>query len=314
MIYFLKNNAIDFSKWDACIDRAINGNLYAKSWYLNIVHPGWCALVENDYERIFPLPVSRKAGIKYIMQPFFTQQLGLYYPPTHAEIKPEEFLLSIPEEYKYIDINLNTSNRLKAPFKTSDMTNMELDLNANYDKIEAGYQTNLKRNLKKAAFQKLSLTEHIQPEEIISMFRMNRGRDLQHLQESQYKIIERIAYESIHHGIGESCGVYDEYNQLIAGALWIKYHQKAIFLFSGLTENGKQMHAMPYMIDSFIRKNAGKALILDFEGSNDEGLARFYGSFGATRVFYQRFTQNKLPFPLKFGVTAYRRIRNLLGK
>ena len=314
MIRFLQHDKIDTSQWDNCISHAVNGNLYAFSWYLDIVSPGWCALVEDDYEKVFPLPVGSKSGLGYIMQPYFTQQLGLFYQSVSSEDKLLEFLNCIPSRFKYIDINLNTSNKISGSVNVSDMTNLELDLISEYAKIVSGYQNNLQRNLKKAAQNKLTLAKHVRPEEIIALFKANKGQELKHLNDNQYMLIHRIAYESIYKGTGEIWGAYDNFIQLVAGILWVTSHKKAIFLFSALSESGKKLNAMPWLIDSFIMQNAGKPLTLDFEGSNNEGLARFYSSFGAKRVMYQRFFKNTLPFPLRIVLNIWRLTRMHINK
>ncbi len=312
MIRFLRHNLIDKALWDNCIRCAPNGNLNSWSWYLDIVSPGWCALVENDYEMVFPLPVSSKAGIKYIMQPYFTQQLGLFYQSLPTDNKLAEFLASIPPEYKYIDLNLNTSNKIDPSVNVSEMTNIELDMNIDYKNLASAYQTNLQRNLKKAAQNKLALSFEVKPEEMILLFRSNKGLELQHLKDSQYKIIQQIAKESIKRGLAQVWGVYDEYNQLSACALWVISHQKAIFLFSAVSEQGKKLNAMPWLVDSFIHSHAGKPLTLDFEGSNDDGLARFYCSFGAKKVTYQRFKHNFLPLAFQIALKIWRKSRRKL--
>ena len=317
MIQFLQNDEIDKSRWDDCISHAINGNLNSYSWYLDIVSPNWCALIEDDYEIVFPLTVSSKFGINYIRQPYFTQQLGVYYHSLHSLPSSglvQNFLSKIPSEYKYIDINLNTSNHLEPGTGIFEMTNFELDLISDYENLSSGYQTNLQRNLKKANQNKLFLSKNVRPEDIVSLFRANRGLELTHLGDEQYKLIMHIAYESIHKGIGEIWGAYDEHNQLVAGVLWVTSHGRSIFLFSALSQNGKTLNAMPWIIDTFVRQNAGKPITLDFEGSNDEGLARFYSSFGANRVIYHRYVYNRLPMPLRIALKIWRLSRDLLKK
>lgn len=314
MIRFLQHEMIDKSLWDNCINQAMNGNLYACSWYLDIVSPDWCALVEDDYQIVFPLPVSSKAGFSYMMQPLFTQQLGLFYKSFSSQEKLEEFLNNIPSEIKYIDFNLNTSNKIPFSENVFELTNLELDLISDYKDIVSGYQNNLQRNLKKADQNKLTISKHVRPEEIISLFRANKGQELKHLTNKQYTIIQRIAYQSIHNGTGEIWGAYDEFNQLVAAILWVTSHQKAVFLFSALSEIGKKLNAMPWLIDAFIKHNAGKPLTLDFEGSNIEGLARFYSSFGAKKVIYQRYIHNSLPLHLRIGLNIWRSGRIHLKK
>lgn len=305
---------IDKSRWDDCVSNSFNGNLNAYSWYLDIVNPGWCALVEDDYESVFPLPVWSRVGIKYIMQPYFTQQLGLFPRSSTTETKLAEFLNCIPSGYKYIDINLNTSNQLQLSGHTTALINLELDLKSDYDKIAAGYQNNLQRNLKKARQNKIYLVQNIRPEELISLFRATKGQDLKHLTDKQYILIQQIAYESIQKGIGEIWGACDENNQLIAGILWVTSHQKSIFLFSALSQTGKKLNAMPWLIDAFIRQNAGKPVTLDFEGSNDEGLARFYRSFGAFKVIYQNYVRNSLPAFFRIALNIWRLIKKKIKK
>ncbi|MBK7391410.1 MAG: hypothetical protein IPI23_20775 [Bacteroidetes bacterium] len=57
---------------------------------------------------------------------------------------------------------------------------------------------------------------------------------------------------------------------------------------------------MPYLIDTYIKDVAGKIKILDFEGSNDQELARFYKSFGSTECVYLQIKKNQLPPPWKW--------------
>lgn len=83
MITYLTHNQIDKQRWDDCIKQSPNGNVYALSWYLDIVHPRWEALVEDDYVSVMPLTGNRKCGISYPFQPFFVQQLGVFSKEDH---------------------------------------------------------------------------------------------------------------------------------------------------------------------------------------------------------------------------------------
>jgi hypothetical protein len=56
---------------------------------------------------------------------------------------------------------------------------------------------------------------------------------------------------------------------------------------------------MTFLFDNVINEFAGTQVVLDFEGSNDENLARFYRGFGAKEVYYKVLKYNMLPFPLK---------------
>ena len=288
MIKYLKQEEIDYAKWDACIDKSMNSYIYAYSWYLDIVASDWDALVEDDYQRVFPLPFRKKYGIKYIYQPAFSQQLGLFSTSLQGNEKLQEFLNTIPKEFKLIELNLN---KFHIPIQTNNLDikqniNLELELFPAYEKLYANYSTNLKRNIKKAAKNQLSILQTIKPEQLIDLFRNNKGKEVSGYSELDYIHLGRLAYLLLHKGLGMIWGVASAENNLLAAALFVKSKDRYIFLFSGLNEEGKQKGAMPFLMDSFIKAHSGSTSLLDFEGSNDDNLARFYGSFGAEKFSY----------------------------
>ncbi len=312
MIKHLTNDLIDREQWDACINRAVNGYVYAYSWYLDIVCPGWEALVEDDYSAVFPLPSALKYGIAYCIQPYFTQQLGLFSVAPLSSGVVESFIQAIPAKFKYIDLNFNTLNNIKDERRlVIPMADYELDLIAEYEKIAAAFSSNLSRNLKKAAKCCLTLVKNVKPDDVVHLFRNNRGQRLSHLGNKQYFLLTRLIYACIYKGIGEVWGTYDEHNQLCAGVVWLRSNNRIIFLFSGLSQQGRQCGAMPFLIDSMIRQHAGTPVILDFEGSNDEDLARFYAGFGSKRVTYHRIIMNRLSVFGQIGLRFVRSLRKL---
>ncbi len=298
MIHYLKHNEIDKEKWDQCIDGSFNGMTYAKSWYLDLVAEQWEALVEDDYERVFPLVYRKKYGIYYLYQPVFTQQLGIFSTTLLAEETVTRFIESIPKHFRFAEINLNTFNKIqKGQFKVFKWLNHELDLIKPYELIFKSYSTNLKRNLKKASKENLTFTESIKPDNIIKIFRDNRGQALA-LKDQDYNILIRLAYEGIYKGVIKTYGVYTTTNELCAGMIFLQSKKKKIFLFSGLTKQGKEVNAMPFLIDQFIQQNNQQHITLDFEGSNDKNLARFYKSFGSKEITYPHLKINRFDFPL----------------
>ena len=110
MIRCLENKAIDKPKWDALIAEC--GNIYAYSWYLDIAHPGWDALVDDDYQAVMPLTGGKKFGVNYLFQPFFVQQLGVFSKTPMTEGKLNDFLDAIPDKYRFCELRLNESNTL----------------------------------------------------------------------------------------------------------------------------------------------------------------------------------------------------------
>jgi len=300
LIKHLKYNEIDTDKWDYCILKSVNSLPYAYAWYLDIIHEEWEALVEDDYERVMPLPVSKKYGITYCYQPFFAQQLGVF---SKNEINPEivdKFIDSIPKDIKVVNYNLNHFNTIDSKeYHINNNNNYLLDLISDYDKIYNSYSTNTKRNLKKSNKNDLVKLKGVKPEDIIELFRDNKGKDVGKWTEEHYLILKRLMYVCIYKGVGVSYGIYSDSNELCTAAFFLKTPNRLVFLFSGNSMLGKELGGMPFLIDEIIKENSPGFRILDFEGSNDPNLARFYKGFGAVKSVYQNIQINKLNTILK---------------
>ncbi len=311
MIQYLKQEDIDHKKWDACIDKALNSYIYAYSWYLDIVAGEWDALIEDDYQSVFPLPFREKMGIKYIYQPIFSQQLGLFSQRINSNEKLEDFLNAIPDSFKLIELNLNKHHipKVKTKVEIKENINIELELSRHYDMLYANYSTNLKRNIKKAAKNKLQQIPNIKPEELIRLFKENKGSEVSAYTDLDYTRLGRLIYRLIHKGLAKIYSVGSTENNLLAAALFVKSKGRYIFLFSGLSEEGKQKGAMPFLIDSFIKEHSSSEFILDFEGSNDINLAKFYRSFGANDYNYYSYRKLAMPYWMKPPLYFYKMLR-----
>jgi hypothetical protein len=296
-IHFVEHKNIDKVKWDNCIKNAFNGNAYAWSWYLDIVHPNWDALIDEDYRTVFPLTGKKKHGIWYLFQPFYAQQLGVFSQNWLNENIIESFIHKIPDQYRFAEIRLNIHN--KVPENLGVVAwhrNMELDLVQSYDKIAENYHSNTKRNLKKAQQAKLKIIKNSNPDTIIELFRANRGRTVSHWNDQEYSRLKYLTQIALSRNQATVLGVSDESNEICAGAIFIQSNNKIIFLFSGANQTAHKKHAITFLIDYMIQKNAQTPLIFDFEGSDNKNLARFYKGFGSSEVFYPSIKINRLSF------------------
>lgn len=299
-ILVLNNHQIDKTRWDETIDKSYNGLIYAYSWYLDIVSPGWHGLVSEGYRAVMPLTWRKKFGFEYLFPPFFTQQLGLFSrQPINTELL-KSFITKIPSRYKFIDINLNTENMfLPEGFKFIKNINCTLGLNKNYEQLLDGYSQNLKRNLKKAkGHHQLQVVGMKEADALIDLFKKNKGRGIKNLKEKEYETLSSIIAEALERKMCEIYYAYHE-NRLVAGAVFLKTRNRIVFLFSANNAEGKQLLAMPAIIDRYIIMHQQRDLIFDFEGSNNVELTRFYKSFGATEGTYLKIKKNNLPLPFR---------------
>jgi hypothetical protein len=294
MIQYLEHKAIDKPKWDALIAEC--GNIYAYSWYLDIVHPGWEALVEDDYQSVMPLTGGKKFGVNYLFQPYFVQQLGVFSKSPMTAETTEAFLKAIPSIYRFAEIRLNEGNAFVDGAQGVEYhRNVLLDLNQEYDAIRAHYHQNTKRNLAKAETCNLQLVTTVIPYHVVALFRDNRGALLNKWGDAEYGVLTTLAQVAQNRHTAFILGVSEKgVGQLICAAIFMKTKDRITFLFSGLTEEGKQRQAMTWLLDQVIRQYAHQPITFDFEGSDDDNLARFYLGFGGEEVKYPSYTFNRL--------------------
>lgn len=295
MIRFLPHNDIDKAKWDACIGNSVNGNVYAFSWYLDNACERWGALVEDDYFSVMPLPYRKKAGFQYIFPPSLVQQLGIFSVEEISSSKVAEFIHEIPSKFKYAEIYLNHNNPVEKLTVTKKVhVNLELSLNKPYDELQRNYAENLRRILKKIPEHIFTIKKEGDTQELIDLFKNNQAKKIGSLPKDFYQVLERISNVSKEKNLMQLWQVFHE-GKLCAGVMFIFGFHKAIFLFSANNDTGKELHAMHFLIDRFIHENSGKKLSLDFEGSDNESLARFYRSFGAIEKNYSGITFSRWP-------------------
>ena len=301
MIHYLQHNDIDKAKWDATIDAC--GNIYAYSWYLDIVHPQWEALVEDDYQSVMPLTGGKKFGVNYLFQPYFVQQLGVFSKLPMTAEKTEAFLKAIPSAYRFAEIRVNESNVFENGFQGVEYhRNVLLDLNQDYESIRSNYHQNTKRNLAKAESNNLQIVNTVIPYHVVALFTDNRGALLDKWGDAEYARLTKLTKVAVAREHAFVLGVTEKnVGQLICAAIFMKTNDRITFLFSGLTVEGKQRQAMTYLLDQVIQKCANQPLTFDFEGSDDENLARFYLGFGGHEVKYPSYTFNRLS-PLGKGL------------
>ncbi len=295
MIKYIEQGRIDRRKWDACVEGSKAGLIYALSWYLDLTAPGWGGLVEDDYRAVMPLPMRRKYGITYLFQPFFSQQLGIFSRSWVNAEKTAEFLEAIPSFVNYVRINMNFTNDLNnLPFRKQENSNYELRLGRNYQDISDAYSDNTKRNIRKS-LPFVEITENLGIPDLIRLKRENtpEKRPRRHY-EWMNCLIDRI----LSMGNGRLIGATIDH-ELVAAAFFVIFAGRICYLIPVSGEQGKNSRAMFGIVDHVIGSYAGTGLVLDFEGSNIPGVARFFAGFGARESKYQTITLNRLPFLLK---------------
>jgi hypothetical protein len=284
-IKHLAHHEINCQKWDTCIQNAQNSLVYAESWYLDLVSPKWEALILGDYEYVMPLPLKRKFGIPFLVQPPLSQQLGIFSGNSMDEKMMEHFIAKIP--YKSYHLHFNEQNPCK---KGTKQPNLILKLNTNYDTIFSAYSTNAKRNIKKALQAKVNVVEMINPEQFLKFYFSEMSDEAKPDKALTTNIIE------LGHKKEKVCfyGAFTPEHRLISALCLLRSKKRFIYWLAASNREGKELSAMSLIVDTIIQNNAETDFIFDFEGSKVEGIARFYQGFGAVEMTYPLIKKNSV--------------------
>jgi hypothetical protein len=277
-ITHLSHKSIDYERWDKSVTDSGNGLIYGKSWYLNIVSPGWEALVTDNFEYILPIPVKRKYKIPYIVQPFLTQQLGIFSSKPIDSNIIKQFIRKLPS-YSY-ELNLNEKNEFK---DSTEHPNYVLNLDQTYNILQKSFSKNTLRNIKLAEKHSLLFLNHISKDEFLAFYNSVKRNFLS----IDAVMLGMLIDEGIERKEFRLYAIANQDNRIIAALCLSEFNNRITYLLPVSSDEGKDKSAMFMMLDVIIRNEAGSGKLLDFEGSKIEGIARFYKGFGAVnRPYY----------------------------
>lgn len=263
MIRHLRHNEIDRQKWDRVVAQW-SGQPYALSWWLDTVSPGWEGLVNGDYEAVMPLPLKRRFGLTYLVQPRFCQQLGVFGCEDTAE-----FLKRVP--YLSYDINLNyrnTFNRKSFRWHTNYIINNV-----------SGFDSNTKRNIRKAdrMLEYRETTAH----DFMDLWKNENRR----FGEVYAHLLGNLLTECLKREMAMLVGAFSE-GKMVSAIFTVLTSDRIILLAPVSDDEGKKLSAMFGIVSHIINNNQDK--VIDCEGSMLPGVARFYRGLGGVEQNYRR--------------------------
>lgn len=299
-IKYVTYQNINKEKWDNCILNAPNHLVYAESWYLDLVCPeNWDALILNDYEAVMSLPLKSKMGLTYVQQPIWTQQLGVF---STQKVTPElvgSFLKAVPKKMAMVSLNLNEHNFIENNSLVAK-TNLILNLNESFDALQANFSSNTKRNIKKATVGNLIVD--FESKNIVSFIEFFKANIQNPISDYHCNILSKLVEAAVSNKKGFIALVKHD-NEIVAASFILKSNNRLIYRTGTSNSKGKELKAMFLLVNEIIQQNANTNYLLDFEGSEIEGVARFYKGFGAQNLpyYYYKKYNNKLLKVLRKG-------------
>jgi len=292
MMEYLSRNQLNIEKYNQCISAAVNTRIYAYAWYLDAVCDDWDVLVKDNYQFVMPLPKRKKYGINYVYQVPWIQQLGVFSKDSINEGLVKNFLKKIPKKFKLVDVLLNAENKIHLP-QVEVKTNFILPLNISYQSIRKNYSKGRNSSVKQAENTDLTIVEDFNPNEIIQLFKNNKGAEL-HKKDADYLVLSALIKTALSLNAVKVYAVTNSENELIGGAFFLIDQHRITYLFSALNGEGRKKQVMSLLIDTIIKQNSKSEFILDFEGSMIKPIASFFKSFGAQQESYYWYKKYSL--------------------
>jgi hypothetical protein len=290
---FVKHKDIDLRKYDQCLETDSNSLVYACSWFLDIMAIEWDAFIWGDYEFVMPVPNRRKWGIRYVYQPVFAQQLGIY--PTPPPDIQKAFFKRLKRKFRYIHYPLSVTfnDEILKGFNIKHLHTRVLSLESGYPALVKQYDDYILQNLKKARQNNIKVSRQ---SEIDDFFELKDDSKKIPVPEKSWKNLRKLMKETIYDGNGWLYAATDQNNEILAMAFFLVWRTRVYYMTVVSSQTGREKRAGFALLDQFLRDFAGHPVIFDFEGSSVAGVDKFFESFGAEKESYCLISRNKLPW------------------
>lgn len=276
MIKRVSRKKLDVDKYTECLKKSVNYRIYAEVFYLDtLVGNNWDCYVLNDYEAIMPLPYVKKFGFKFIVQPTYCQQLGVFH---QEDFSKETFQLFEKKLHRNLvrSYSFNEENTEMFAPKGEKRINQVLELNFDYDTYFKTIRKNRKQELKKGLSTNFHLIEHPKSAEFIDLLEHNYSNIKKSL---QLDTLAHLVHKLQEIEKSTTISIYEN-QHVLASSYYIISDKRLIQLCNAKIENSP-VNFNSFIVHHIIKTNLNKNITLDFEGSSLKGVHEFNESFRA---------------------------------
>jgi hypothetical protein len=253
-IEYIKNEDINRLRYDNALKRSFNANIFAYSWFLDLVCDNWDVLSEGDYETVCPLPLTRKIGITTVKQPQRAPFLGVFSTRHLPAEKVYRFLSAIP--YRHVRLTLNHFNHINGHHKLRIHKVPVIDLIPPYLKTLERFSETAQKTL--AENDGTFVMRSIRTDEYMFFKRSQKHRAaLSNMQ------LTRIMNYAIRYKSAGIYSVYSPHNELIGAAFLIKTNNRLFLMDFIQNPEGESRNAIFRVINHIIKANSESNLTLE---------------------------------------------------
>ena len=299
MLRELHSDDIDKAKWDAVVSSDPRHKVYAMSWFLDaITENNWRALVCDDYTTVMPFVVKKKYGISYCYMPIFVQQFSIYGLQEHTN----EFIDALRKKYKYAQLCLSNKRCVgNEVVEKKTKSNFTLSLNKDYTQLYGNYTKKHQTSISKYSHESFAYEQANNINPLLDIFREEK-KEIYSLQQMNQLLnnIVKIYTAGAKKGLSRLYQV-KENERVIGGAFFLIDNRRIYYFFGTSKRHQAKANGTSFiLLDRMIKEYAGSEYTLDFEGSDNPGVAHFFKGFGAFIEPYTMIKWNDLPFFIKW--------------
>lgn len=277
---------LNLDKYSETLKNCTNYRLYAEVWFLDVMtDQKWECLVYGDYEVLMPIPLQYKFGIKFVLQPFYCQQLGVFYKHDISEKLFKEFENKL-HSYRVRAYNFNEENTETYQPEGTEGVNYIIDLNKTYDELSSKFRKDRRRDIRKNTDLGLKISNEFNPKIFLDIFK-TEYKTLSKI--SDIHLIQKFITALVENKSLVTYTLHNTENEVIAISVFTKSINRIFLQFSVRNRTIEPKGSYAFMMSEIIRDFSEKQLILDFEGSSVKGIADFKISFGAERKTYTKY-------------------------
>lgn len=302
-IRWAKRSEIDDALWNQTIAQSPHSLPYAYTWYLDAVSKSWSAIIAGNYEAVLPLPYLSKLGIKYLYQPYYCQQLGVFFNTSWNTDLAEQMVQLAVQKFPLTHYQLHAECApLKDTFTLSERKNLLLPLSSPFPELKKNFSENHSRNINKAAKAGLVFVPDNAATDFENFYLTNIDRQKENFTPKHEAHFKKLCRALLNHNMAQFAAVKNNAGEWLSAVLLIHHINRKIALINCSTAEGKKKGAAHFLFSQLLFQYAGQDKWFDFEGSSISSIARFYEGFGAQPETYYLLKQHLLQ---RFGLKKH---------
>lgn len=318
-INILSHHELNPEQWDSFIKDSPQGGIYALHGYASAIAAEWQAAIVSKGDRwlaVMPFVSSHKFGLKYSLQPLFSQYWGVFFAPfegnTYKKLSQQrkclELLLPILKPYQLVKYRLSPKSEYLLPFHWDGFMlkprfTYTLDITPTEEMLWSNLASPLQRQIKKGRKLHLAGEKITDSKVLFDLIAQQRahGHDVLGGAKNGMAILEKVISYLQQTSMGELFAIKDEQGRMLAAGLFAYVNASCLYLIGTYDPTQREKGAMSQLMwQAILRARAKKCQIFDFEGSMIASIEGFFRKFGASPETYFEISKNTLPLPLRW--------------